>query len=71
MKQTPEIKVRLSEELMRKLLYVSEAEGRTPNNQFVFMLRNNIQYFERAKGKIDTKKLSSLDLSEYEQKDEQ
>jgi hypothetical protein len=71
MKNQYEIKVRLSEELMRKLLYVSEAEGRTPNNQFVFMLRNNIQYFERAKGKIDTKKLSSLDLSEYEQKDEQ
>jgi hypothetical protein len=35
------------------------------------MLRNNIQYFERAKGKIDTKKLASLDLSEFEQKDEQ
>ena len=71
MKNQYEIKVRLSEELMRKLLYVSEAEGRTPNNQFVFMLRNNIQYFERAKGKIDTKKLASLDLSEFEQKDEQ
>ena len=70
MKNQYEIKVKLSEELMRKLLYVSEAEGRTPNNQFVFMLRNNIQYFERAKGKIDTKKLASLDLSEYEQKDE-
>ena len=71
MKNQYEIKVRLSEELMRKLLYVSEAEGRTPNNQFVFMLRNNLQYFERAKGKIDQKKLASLDLSEYEQKDEQ
>ena len=70
MKNQYEIKVKLSEELMRKLLYVSEAEGRTPNNQFVFMLRNNIQYFERAKGKIDTKKLASLDLSEFEQKDE-
>lgn len=70
MKNQYEIKVRLSEDLMRKLLYVSEAEGRTPNNQFVFMLRNNLQYFERAKGKIDTKKLASLDLSEYEQKDE-
>ena len=70
MKNQYEIKVRLSEELMRKLLYVSETEGRTPNNQFVFMLRNNVQYFERAKGKIDTKKLASLDISEYEMKDE-
>ena len=55
---------------MRKLLYVSEAEGRTPNNQFIFMLRNNIQYFERAKGKFDSKKLASIDLSEYEAKGE-
>ena len=58
------------EDLMRKLIYVSEAEGRTPNNQFVFMLRNNIQYFERAKGKFDAKKLASIDLSEYEPQDE-
>ena len=70
MKNQYEIKVRLTEDLMRKLLYVSEAEGRTPNNQFIFMLRNNFQYFERAKGKMDTKKLASLDISEYEQKDE-
>ena len=70
MKNQYEIKVRLSEELMRKLIYVSEAEGRTPNNQFVFMLRNNIQYFERAKGKFDNKKLSAIDLSEYEQNED-
>ena len=50
---------------MRKLLYVSEAEGRTPNNQFVLMLRNNIQYFERTKGKIDPAKLAAIDLSKY------
>ncbi len=65
MKNQCEIKVRLSEDLMRKLVYISEAEGRTPNNQFLFMLRNNIQYFERAKGKFDTKKLAQIDLSEY------
>lgn len=70
MKNQYEIKVKLSEDLMRRLLYVSEAEGRTPNNQFVFMLRNNVQYFERAKGKMDTKKLAAIDLSEYEMKDE-
>ena len=70
MKNQYEIKVRLSEELMRKLIYVSEAEGRTPNNQFVLMLRNTVQYFERAKGKMDPKKLASIDLSEFEPKDE-
>jgi hypothetical protein len=65
MKNQYEVKIKLSEELMRKLLYVSEAEGRTPNNQFIFMLRNNIQYFERTKGRIDSAKLSKIDLSEY------
>ena len=65
MKNQYEVKVKLSEDLMRKLIYVSEAEGRTPNNQFIFMLRNNIQYFERAKGKIDPNALRSIDISEY------
>ena len=66
MKNQYEIKVKLSEELMRKLLYVSEAEGRTPNNQFVLMLRNNVQYFERAKGRIDPAALRSIDISQYQ-----
>lgn len=70
MKNQYEIKVKLSDELMRKLIYVSDAEGRTPNNQFIFMLRNNIQYFERAKGKFDSKRLAAIDLSEYEIKGE-
>lgn len=65
MKKQPEISVRLSEDLLRKLIYISNAEGRTPNNQFIFMLRNNIQYFERTKGKIDQSKLSDIDISEY------
>ena len=69
MKNQYEIKVKLSEDLIRKLIYVSEAEGRTPNNQFIFMLRNNIQYFERTKGRIDPSKLSGIDLSEYTEKE--
>lgn len=64
-KPTPEITVRLSEDLARKLLVICEAEGRTPNNQFLFMLRNNIQYFERTKGKLDPKKLSAVDLTPF------
>lgn len=69
MKNQYEVKIKLSEDLMRKLVYVSEAEGRTPNNQFVFMLRNNIQYFERTKGRLDNSKLASIDISEYELKE--
>ena len=65
MKNQYEVKVRLSEDLMKKLIYVSEAEGRTPNNQIIFMHRNNIQYFERTKGRIDNSKLTKIDLTEY------
>jgi hypothetical protein len=65
MKQTPEVTIRLSEELLRKLIYVSGAEKRTVNNQFLFMIRNNIQYFEKTKGRIDPQKLRDIDISEY------
>lgn len=65
MKQTYTVSVRLSEDLLRKLIYVSEAEGRTPNNQFTFMLRNNIQYFERAKSKIPASELAKIDVTPY------
>lgn len=65
MKQTPEVNVRLSDELLKKLIYVSAAEKRTLNNQFLFMIRNNIQYFEKTKGRIDPQKLRDIDISEY------
>ena len=66
MKQTYTIPLRLSDELIRKLLYISEAEGRTPNNHFTFMLRNNIQYFEKVKGRIPPASLAKYDLTAYE-----
>lgn len=65
MKNRPEVKVQLSEDLLRRLLYISKCEGRTPNNQFLFMLRNNIQYFERTKGKISQSELTKIDISEF------
>lgn len=65
MKKQPELKVRISEDVLRRLLYISAAEGRTPNNHIMMLLRNNIQYFERAKGKIDPAALRNLDISEY------
>ena len=67
-KPTPEITVRLSEELARKLLIICEAEGRTPNNQFLFMLRNNITYYEKTKGRISPAELAKIDLTVYEEK---
>lgn len=65
MKNNYKVEVKLSEELLRKLLIISREEGRSVNNQFLFMLRNNIQYFERTKGRIDPKRLSAEDISGY------
>ncbi len=65
MKNNCHIDVKLSEDLLRKLLYISEAEHRTPTAQFAFMLRNNIAYFEKTKGRIPDAKLKELDISDY------
>ena len=65
MKQTGEVKIKISEELLKKLIIVSEAEKRTLNNQFLFMARNNVQYFERTKGRIDAARLKEIDISKY------
>ena len=65
MKNNYSITIKLSEDMLRRLLYVSSAENRTPTNQFNFMLRNNIAYFERTKGKIPEAKLKEIDISEY------
>ncbi len=56
MKNQRTITVRISEELLGKLAYVSESEGRTLNNQFLLLARNSIAYFEKNKGRIDNAK---------------
>ena len=65
MKKGVHIDIKLSEELLRKMLYISEAENRTPKSQFAFMLRNNIAYFEKTKGRISPAELAKIDISDY------
>lgn len=64
MKNQKEFTLRIPEDLLRQLLYVAHAEGRSANNHVLMLLRNNIQYFERAKGKIDPAALRDLPLEE-------
>ena len=71
MKNGYSINIKLSEDMLRKLLYISDAEKRTPSNQFTFMLRNNIAYFERTKGRIPDAKLKEIDISEYVEQDKE
>ena len=69
MKNEYEITLHMSAEMMKKFLLVSEEEGRTPNNQFLFMLRNNVAYYEKTKGKIKPAELDKIDVSEYQAKE--
>ena len=70
MKTECKIEIRMSEDLMRKLAVISKKEGRSINNQFLFLLRNNIQYFERTHGRLTSAELAEEDITEYQVGDE-
>ena len=70
MKKECKIEIRMSEDLMRKLAVISKKEGRSINNQFLFLLRNNIQYFERTHGRLTSAELGEEDITEYQVGDE-
>ncbi len=57
MKNKAVFTVRIDEELYKKLIAVSEAEGRSVNNHMLHLIRTNIAYHERAKGKLDISKV--------------
>lgn len=70
MKNQKSVSVRISEELLGKLAFVSEKEGRSLNNQFLLMARNSVAYFEKTHGKISVKEaeaaLTAIDESKNE-----
>ncbi|MBE6707108.1 MAG: hypothetical protein E7577_05645 [Ruminococcaceae bacterium] len=65
MKQGYNVDFRVSDELLRKFLFVAEKERRSPAAQFAFMVRNNVAYYEKTKGKIPDAELKKIDISEY------
>ncbi len=56
MKNKVTFEVRIDEELYKKLLVASAAEGRSLNNQMLHLIRSNLAYFERTHGRIDPSK---------------
>ena len=70
MKKECKVEIHMSEDLMRKLAVISKKEGRSINNQFLFLLRNNIQYFERTHGRLTSAELAAEDISEYQADDD-
>ena len=65
MKNNLELNLKISEELLRKFLFVCEKEKRNPNAQFAFMVRNNVAYYEKTKGRISEAELRKIDISQY------
>ena len=64
MKKNKSVKVYFNEDMAKKLAYVAKSEGMSVQSMLVFLARQKIAYFERAKEKI--KDLSSIDLNEFE-----
>ena len=69
MKNNLELNLKVSDELLRKFLFVCEKEKRNPNAQFAFMVRNNVAYYEKTKGRIPDAELKKIDISEYTEED--
>ena len=65
MKNNYNIEFKISEELLRKFLYVAEKEKRSPAAQFAFMVRNNVAYYEKTKGRIADAELKKIDIEPY------
>ena len=66
MKKNIILKIKLSEDVARKLAYVSKNEGMTLQNEINSMIRQKIQYFERVKGNIKSQDIQGVDMSEFE-----
>ncbi len=54
MKQKAEFTVRIDAELYKKLLFVAEKENNNLNNHLLHMIRQNVQYYEKVHGRINT-----------------
>lgn len=67
MKNNLKLELKVSEDLLKRFLFVCEKENRNPNSQFSFMVRNNVAYYEKTKGRISDTELKNIDISSYEE----
>ena len=49
------VSIRFEEEMLRKISYVAEYEGRSVNSHVLILVRNNIAQYEKEHGKIEGK----------------
>ena len=70
MKKNYTFKLKLNEEMAKKLSFVAEKEGLSIQNLFVQLTRQKVQYFERVKGNIPKDALAKTDISLLEDESE-
>lgn len=46
------VSIRIEEEMLHKIAYVADYEGRSINSHILILVRNNIKDFESQNGKI-------------------
>ena len=47
------VSIRIEEEMLNKIAYIADYEGRSVNSQVLILIRENIKAFEQANGSID------------------
>lgn len=47
------VSIRIEEEMLRKIAHVADYEGRSINSHILVLVRENIELFEAAHGKIN------------------
>lgn len=47
------VSIRIEEEMLRKIGYVADYEGRSVNSHILVLIRENIKTFEEANGAIE------------------
>lgn len=47
------VSIRMEEEMLKKLNYVADYEGRSLNSHILVLIRNNIKAFEAENGNIE------------------
>ncbi|MBO5106681.1 MAG: Arc family DNA-binding protein [Clostridia bacterium] len=47
------VSIRIEEEMLNKIAYIADYEGRSVNSQVLVLIRDNIKAFENANGSID------------------
>lgn len=47
------VSIRIEEEMLKKIAYIADYEGRSVNSHILVLVRENIKKFESANGKIE------------------